>query len=163
MNCAAIENEQDCRSSTCVVVGFGNSIRSDDGLGHFVVAGLETIPGIGDRARLLTCHQLEPDIVEDLCEAELVILVDATASCVAGGREWSRIEPNFDGLPYVGHTLSPGQLLGLLKLLHKRQPVTWLVTVQGEDFGFGEVISAEAASRARLAIADIAEIVSKEE
>ncbi len=85
--------------------------------------------------------QLGADLVEPLCEADLILFVDATIENLDGGRAWSRIYPETQLLPYLTHHVRPSYLLGLIQALYHRSPPAWLVSIQGHDFGFGEGLS----------------------
>jgi len=101
-------------------------------------------------------HQLDPVLVEELQPAELIILVDATVEDLEGGVRWTKVRPGIEISSWATHHLKPSTLLGLLEAFYHRSPPTWLVSVQGSDFGFGEGLSPEtkeAADRARVEIA----------
>ena len=59
-----------------LVVGIGNELRSDDGVGIRVVRALPARRGV----ETTIVHQLTPDLVEALGRAERVLFVDAHAS-----------------------------------------------------------------------------------
>ncbi|MFH1091654.1 MAG: hydrogenase maturation protease [Pseudomonadota bacterium] len=163
MNNAGIKAIEPFGPGSCCIVGYGNSHRQDDGLGPYVAAlaksALEGCPGI----KLLACLQLETDLLEELKEADTVILVDATGERIPEGRRWERIEPRPDRASSFSHSLQPDLLMGLLGLLYQKYPAGWLVSVQGEDFGLGEGLTPEAEARARQVVADLEKLVSKVE
>ena len=61
-----------------LIVGYGNPLRSDDGIGWHAAGLLATDPRL-DGARVLARHQLAPELAEDVSRASLVVLVDAAA------------------------------------------------------------------------------------
>ncbi|MEW6263818.1 MAG: hydrogenase maturation protease [Thermodesulfobacteriota bacterium] len=147
----------------CLVVGYGNTQRRDDGLGPAVVTGVES--RLKDQAgvRLITRPQLDLDLIEDLKEAQTIILLDATVESLEGGRRWERVIPDVSDVSYMTHSISPEFLLGVLESVHRRRPDAWLVSIQGDDFGFGEELTPAAASRARRVMTELVEFVVKEE
>ena len=55
-----------------LVIGYGNELRRDDGLGPRVAASLAG-PGV----RALAVRQLTPELAEEVATARLVVFVDA--------------------------------------------------------------------------------------
>jgi len=145
----------------CCIVGYGNRHRRDDGLGPRVVAMLDEALEVKERVRLLTRHQLEPDLVEELQKAGLIILVDASAEPLPGGWSWTEIDPQPGAWPHLTHTFGPGFLIGLVDLLYQRRPPAWLVSIQGDDFSFGEGLSPGAEGRASQVAAALAEFLGR--
>ena len=58
-------------------------------------------------------------------------------------------------------TWAPPILLALIQQIYRRCPKTWLVSIQGEDFGFGEGLSVQVEERAERAVAEILSFVSR--
>ncbi|MBF0552097.1 MAG: hydrogenase maturation protease [Deltaproteobacteria bacterium] len=151
------------KSGAWAIVGYGNPQRRDDGLGPYVVAQMRQTLGETDRVRFFDHQQLVPELVEDLSEIDLVILVDATVDCLDAGWHRKQIVPDcFQAPPLMTHSVSPGFLLGLLGLLYRRYPPAWLVSIQGDDFGFGEGLSTAAKTRAHRVVSDLIALVTKE-
>ena len=65
-------------NTTVLVIGCGNPLRGDDGLGWRAAAALRPCPPPG--TTIITCHQLLPELAELLSRAALVILIDASAA-----------------------------------------------------------------------------------
>ena len=138
------------------LIGYGNPHRRDDGLGPYVVDRLcDELHSTG-RMAFCSLHQLDPVLVDELQMAELIILVDATVENLDGGVRWTKVRPGIEISSWATHHLKPSTWLGLLQAFYHRSPPTWLVSVQGTDFGFGEGLSPEtkeAADRAKVEIA----------
>lgn len=128
-------------SHACWIIGYGNPQRRDDGIGPFVVDRLKGVLKHKKGVRLSAFPQLEADLVEELCEAERILFVDATVENLDGGRTWGRVSPETRNRPYLTHHVQPSYLLGLIQALYHRSPPAWLVSIQGHDFGFGEGLS----------------------
>jgi hydrogenase maturation protease len=119
-----------------LVVGIGNELRSDDGVGICVV---ESLPPRQD-VETVTVHQLVPDLVDLLGRAERVLFVDAHATerCLRLARL------NEDGAPpVVGHALAPETLLAWTRAACGRAPEGWALTVPAQSFAMGEGLSPE--------------------
>jgi hydrogenase maturation protease len=118
-----------------LVVGYGNELRGDDAVGPLAA---RTVASWGlEGVRCLAVHQLTPELVEELAEAEKAIFIDARLG--TGG---TRVEElSAAGQAPGGHVSDPGGLLALCRVLHERAPKAWLVTVAAENLEAGETLS----------------------
>ncbi len=60
-----------------LVIGYGNTLRGDDGAGCYVaerLCALNHEPGL----KVLSLHQLTPELAQPVAEAGLVIFIDAS-------------------------------------------------------------------------------------
>lgn len=144
------------------IIGYGNPQRRDDGIGSCIVERLRCILMDEEKITVRAVHQLDPVLMEELQSADRIFLVDATVDELEDGWQRVRVRPESGGLPYSLHHLRPALLLGLLQSLYKKCPETWLVSVQGSDFGFGEGLSGEAEDRAEKASSAIAAFLAME-
>ncbi|MGD8563466.1 MAG: hydrogenase maturation protease [Desulfarculaceae bacterium] len=145
------------------IVGYGNRGRRDDGVGPWVVERLNRLLPSCQGVRLLARTQLEPDLLEEMGQAKALILLDASAVPLQGGISWTRIHTEEARAPFLIHSLNPASLLGLMGLMQQRPPATWLVSIQGGEFGLGEGLSRATEQRARRVTADLYKIVAGEE
>ena len=121
-----------------LLIGYGNTLRRDDGAGPAVVARFAGRAGL----RVLVVHQLVPELADELAGCRRVVFVDA-----AVGVDCVQVRPlapttRAGGL---GHTGDPARLLALTAALHDRVPAACLVTIPAHDLGYGEGFSAAAA------------------
>jgi hydrogenase maturation protease len=125
-----------------LIIGYGNVMCGDDGVGVTVAnALLDCLTE--DDIQVVSAHQLLPEHVPLLCEAEQVVFVDARANAgQAGIVECGAVKPYFVGEPFLHH-LTPHSLLALARDLYNIVPASLLVTVTGANFGYGEGLSAE--------------------
>ena len=144
------------------IIGYGNPHRRDDGIGPYVVEQLSR--DLGDRAGipLRALHQLDPVLAEEVQGAEALILVDATVEPLERGLRWTRVQPKKDFSACDTHHLRPEGLAGLLESLYQRSPAVWVVSVQGNDFGFGEGLSLKAREKAESASSEIVQFCWRE-
>jgi len=140
------------------IIGYGNPQRRDDGIGSYVVARLNEILRDRKEFHFRTLYQLEPALLEELRDARLIVLVDATINELEDGWGWVRIQPESGVIPHSTHHFSPSFLLALLDSVYHRSPQTWLASVQGNDFGFGEGLTEEAEMRAEKAVSGIVKL-----
>ena len=128
-----------------LLVAIGNTLRRDDGAGHRVVELLELPAGV----QALSCHQLTPEMSEEIGAAGTVVFIDADVN--PGPAQLEPIEPGAGLNPLGGHFLTPQELLVMAQRLFAFRGKAWLCHVPGEDFGEGEGLSPMAEANARAA------------
>ena len=126
---------------TILVIGYGNTLRSDDGVGPRVAMAIASreLPGL----TAIAVQQLTPELAEPLAAAEMAIFVDARRADQDEAVEVRLLEPGEPGRS-TGHTSDPRTLLALARMIFGRSPGGWLVTVPAADFSLGEGLSATA-------------------
>lgn len=143
------------------IIGYGNVQRRDDGIGPYVVNKLYEFFKHQRDLQILSCHQLEPDLIHELRHAYLILFVDATTEELKDGWNLVRIQPQPEILPYLTHCCEPSFLLILLQSVYHQYPPAWLASVQGNEFGFGEGLTQEAEKRANHVILEIKRFILK--
>jgi hydrogenase maturation protease len=151
-------NGEKSKAHNPCVIGYGNPFRRDDGIGAFVAERLRGMLHPGNR--ILTFHQLDPVVLDEVQDSDLVVFVDATVEKLGNGMQWRRVRPERSGFAHTTHHFKPTLLLSLLSSLHQREPEAWLVSVQGDDFGHGEGLTEETRARAVRACREIAGFIS---
>jgi hydrogenase maturation protease len=129
-----------------LVLGYGNTLRGDDGVGPAVARAVADwrLPGV----RALAVHQLTPELAAEVADAAQALFVDAA---VGGGVELQPLEPSAPRTG-LGHVSDPQGLLALAQALHGRSPRAWLLTVPAPCVEFGETLSDEARRGVRTAL-----------
>ena len=119
-----------------LVVGIGNTLRSDDGVGIRVVESLTPRDGV----ETALVHELTPDLVDALGRAERVLFIDAHAT-----DRHLRLSPvrTDEARTAMGHSLSPESLLVWTAAACGRAPEGWLLAVPARSFDVGESLSPE--------------------
>jgi hydrogenase maturation protease len=127
-----------------LIIGYGNDLRSDDGAGIRVAT---MIAARDLKTRVITCHQLTPELADDIALAEQVVFIDAYSADEHGAR--LRVERLSDGDVGCaqGHRGDPAALLALARRLNGRVPDAWVVGVPAYCFDAGETISRATAQR----------------
>jgi hydrogenase maturation protease len=133
-----------------LIIGYGNTLRRDDGAGAAVVEAIAALglPGV----RTLEVHQLLPELAEPISEASQVIFVDARTGEEGCGLRLARITPGVRS-PLAGHRADPRALLALALQVYGRAPVSWMVAVTAYDLDLGEGLSAGTARGVAEAVA----------
>ena len=161
MSCVATDNATAREIRPCCIVGFGNVHRRDDGVGPWIIEQLSRrLDGVGS-VRLISGHHLDPGIVDDLRDADLVIIIDASVRQLNSGWQWEVLEPRGDP-PGSLHSYKPGFLLYLLERLYDDRPQAWLISIQGESFDYGEGLSQSVEQRADEVVSALDDFLSKE-
>jgi hydrogenase maturation protease len=137
-----------------VVVVYGNSLRSDDGVGWHVARLLDVDPRL-DGETVLARHQLTPELAADVSRASLVVLVDAAADGDPGSVSVRQIEPR-PATPTWSHHLDPETLAGLAEALYGAVPPIMLVSVAAGSFAEGDGLS----SPLRQVLPEVVEVVT---
>jgi hydrogenase maturation protease len=137
--------------SKTLVIGYGNTLRSDDGIGVWIADRIDALHLSNVDVR--TYHQLQLERVPDLIEFEQVILVDAGLS----GEPIAvrRCNPSLALPSSTDHNVSPEILQQLALELYDVSIEIHLYTVRGECFDFGSTFSPAVKDRANYALAMI--------
>jgi hydrogenase maturation protease len=128
-------------TANALIVGYGNPLRGDDGVGQAVAqafAGEDAIDGVDAFA----CHQLTPELAERFASAARVVLIDAAAGAEAGRVSVTPLQPAPAPASTLGHHVEPAQLLHMAQALYGRSPEAWLITVGAGSLELGEGLSA---------------------
>lgn len=142
-------------STQVLVIGYGNPLRGDDGIGQTVATEVEEWE-LGE-VRSRAVHQLMPELAQELSEVNLAIFVDAALSGDEVTR--SQLEPAPEqGLPW-GHSLSPSRLLALCQWLYQTVPQAWMISVPGVDFSDSDRLSPLAQERVKIALNHISNLL----
>ena len=140
-----------------LVIGYGNTLRGDDGVGQHVAlaASKWKVPGLA----VEVVHQLTSDLAEPLSKADVAIFVDARLSRDGESVGVDPLDPS-DTVGPAGHTSDPRSLLAIASAVFGHHPLAWLVSVRAVDFSLREGLSATASRGAALALARVADLIA---
>lgn len=141
-----------------LVIGYGNTLRGDDGVGYQVAEAVAEwqLPGVRSRA----VHQLLPELAEAMAEVKTVVFVDA----VVGNDSVALSTPLEIKIQPVrakkeaslrSHLFSPEILLILTKQLYGVTPKAYLLTIPAFDFSLGTTLSWGASTGKHLALEEL--------
>ncbi len=135
-----------------LIIGYGNTLRCDDGAGRRLAEelGERKLP----RVRVRSVHQLTPELSEDVAACGAVIFIDA---CLGRSGDVASMRPiAADGpLVAIDHVMSPQGVLAYARAAFGSSPKAWLLTIPGENFEVGESVSAAVRAGAAAALARI--------
>jgi hydrogenase maturation protease len=132
------------------VIGYGNELRSDDGVGPKVAAAVNgmKLPGVST----IACHQLTPELAEPVSRTSRVVFVDAAVDATEVGlRELGPAE----GGRIMAHAADPRVLLALARDVFGHCPAAWWLTVPVVNLEVGEELSPVARRGLDLALEKI--------
>jgi hydrogenase maturation protease len=124
-----------------LVIGYGNSLRSDDGLGLYAVRQMQTKIERPE-VEFLEVAQLQPELAETISRKDFVVFIDAAMHGISGETHYELVFPAKKA-PGMSHATDPETLLFAAKELYGNAPKALLATVAGECFGFGTKLSPE--------------------
>jgi hydrogenase maturation protease len=119
-----------------LVIGYGNPLRGDDGVGWVVAERLASRAGV----EVVTTQMLVPELAERVAAATTVIFVDARVGTDQGSVHCDAISSRAERHP-LGHVASPESLLRLAEALSSHRPPAFVVSVTGADFDFRATLS----------------------
>jgi hydrogenase maturation protease len=154
------------------VIGYGNTLRRDDGVGWHAARRLAGDPRLA-RARVVAEHQLAPELAYDMSTAGLVILVDASTATPAGTISVRQLAspgaPGEDpaaagsraGPGATSHHVTPEVLLALARELYGTAPEAVTVSIGVADIGPGEGLSPLVAAAVPVVADTVARLVAE--
>jgi hydrogenase maturation protease len=137
-----------------LVIGYGNTLRSDDSVGPRVAEEIEALalPGV----RALSCNLLTPELAETISQARRVVFVDASVQPVADV-ELRKLLPAQSSQIFA-HAADPRTLLATARDLFGHVPEAWCLSIPVENLDIGEELSATAKGGLDVAIKSIREL-----
>ena len=120
-----------------LVIGYGNTLRGDDGVGPKVAEAIAALnlPGV----QTLACPLLTPELADPISQAEKVIFVDAAVDAPKEV-QWRRLEPN-ESSQIMAHAADPRTMLALARDVFGHVPEAWWLTIPAVELGFQEEFS----------------------
>ncbi len=120
-----------------LIIGYGNTLRSDDGVGPRLVeaVGNLRLP----RVRTLICQQLSPEHSGLVALAGAVIFVDAAVDAPQQV-QWREIKPG-PAAQLFAHAADPRTLLAFARDVFGQVPQAWWLTIPAVNLEFGEELS----------------------
>ena len=132
-----------------LVIGYGNRLRSDDGVGPILADAVASWQ-LAD-VQTLAVQQLLPELAETISQAERVLFVDACIESFADPFRLQRLTAQLTH-PSLGHHSSPADLLALSQALYGRSAAAWLLTISAVSLDFGERLAEPTQQRMQAAL-----------
>jgi hydrogenase maturation protease len=134
---------------TLCILGIGNTLRSDDGIGAFVCRQLEKLKLNGLTIHII--HQLQTEWLDELAGFNSVLIIDAAVNenddiAIIPIDRAQTISTN------ISHHLSINLLADLMTTMHNSRVHVYTCAIPGENFDFGESLSANGQKNAERAV-----------
>lgn len=113
-----------------VIIGYGNSLRGEDAFGLDVIKELQKL-SLKD-TKLISAHQLTPEMVLELQEADEIIFIDTCYdeknpySLACSLTEQSSLN--------LSHHISPKTIIYMLKNLYAKNPDFYIYSMMSSSF-----------------------------
>jgi len=120
-----------------LIIGYGNTLRSDDGVGPRLVEAVGTLrlPHV----KTLICQQLAPEHSGAVSMAEAVLFVDAAVD-EPHEVQWRELKPG-PAAQLIAHAADPRTLLAFARDVFGHAPQAWWLTIPAMNLEFGEHLS----------------------
>ena len=134
------QNESFAPETKLLVIGYGNTLRGDDGVGPRVAEAVEALklPGV----RTFTCQQLSPEHAEMISQAERVVFVDAAVDAPKEV-QLRELVPG-DTTQLMAHAADPRTMLALAREVFGHAPKAWWLTIPAVNLEFSETLTRRA-------------------
>ena len=144
-----------------LVIGYGNTVRGDDGLGP--AAAEELLEEFAEReVRVLSCHLLTPELAEPVSRAGFVVFIDASYEGEPGALLQQEVSPEGARASSFTHHFDPPDLLALAEAMYGRAPRAVAVSLTGETFETGRPLSDTVRDRLPDLLESVRELVMRE-
>lgn len=124
-----------------LVIGYGNTLRGDDGAG---IAAVSLLKNKYPQFDFLSLHQLSPELIEILSDYDVVYFIDASIDVSEVTK--IKIQPEQSSTLINTHTVSPQNLLNTCLYLYGSVPseiVLFHIPAYNYDFSEGLSISTQ--------------------
>lgn len=122
------------KTKDLLIIGIGNSGRSDDGLGWKLLGYIEKSFPVID---CLYRYQLQIEDASIISSYDTVIFIDATHEATDHGYYFKPCKPN-EGFGLTSHALDPSTVLWLEKKLFKKNPTSYILGIQGYEWDLSQ-------------------------
>jgi hydrogenase maturation protease len=145
-------------ASAILVIGYGNTLRRDDGVGPRVAETIATLnlPGV----TTLACPLLTPELADPVAKAERVVFVDAAID-TPREVQFRKLEPA-ESSQIMAHAADPRTLLALARDVFGRVPEAWWLTIPVDDLAIGDTFSPRAQAGFQEAVNRIKQMAKPE-
>lgn len=140
-----------------LVIGYGNTLRGDDGVGPRVAEAIARmqLPSV----RTLVCQQLSPEHAEPISRADTVVFVDAAVDA-PHEVQLRPLQPG-DSTQLMAHAADPRTMLALARDVFGHAPQAWWLTIPATELGFCEHLSTTALQGLERAVELIREFLPR--
>jgi hydrogenase maturation protease len=115
-----------------LVIGYGNPLRGDDGVGYCAAERLRDLLPDPD-IEIVAAHQLLPEMMERMASSERVVLIDASVGPTPGEIHARRVEGSPPAAGFT-HQLTADAVVAGARSLYGWTGEATLLSIAGKDF-----------------------------
>ncbi len=125
-----------------LIIGYGNSLRGDDGAGPALIEAIEKRMGCSRSQdwQLISCMQLIPELTAVMSHCRRVIFVDASVQLPVGKVTIRRVKANETASSNL-HDYGPEQLVRFCQEIFDCRPEAWIVAIGATTLELGDILS----------------------
>ena len=140
-----------------LIVGIGNTLRSDDGVGAYVCEKMEklNLPG----TTTIIVQQLQVEMIEEMSHYDHVIIVDASAT--NDTIQFEPLQENLQQTVASSHHVNASLIQTLSQKLYNKTLSLYLCAIPGSNFDTGDTLSIDTEKTAKEAIVLIKTWINK--
>jgi len=143
-----------------LIIGYGNTLRGDDGFGKYVASLLAERVQDPD-VLILMPQQLTPDLAAQVAASRMTIFIDARVGENPGRVHHTTIQAPDRATPTFQHHITPEVLAGVTRALYGVVPEMHLLTAEATTFEVREGLSPALHDSAGDVIGQILTLISK--
>ena len=128
-----------------LILGYGNTLRKDDGLGIYAAQALASLT-LPDEVEIRTYQQLSPELSPLLAQMDHAIFIDAALASNGekpGTINTRILQPRTSQPGSITHHFDPETLLAMAETLYGHAPHATLFSVTAASFDLEEGLSPE--------------------
>jgi hydrogenase maturation protease len=146
-----------------LILGYGNTLRKDDGLGVYAAQTLTSLTLPAD-VQIYTYQQLSPELSPTLAQVDHAIFIDAALASSGeepGTIKTRTLQPRTTSQPgSITHHFDPETLLAMAETLYGHAPQATLFSVTAASFDLEEGLSPEVTAALPVLIESIKNYLS---
>jgi hydrogenase maturation protease len=142
-----------------LIIGIGNPLRSDDGLGWAVTEQLSL--DCNTTCDIQNVYQLTPELAQSMAVVNLVIMIDANHEGEPGELHIRTLSLSAQPSAVGTHYTTPEELAALTAIVYGQCPPVVVVTMTGANFSIGEQFSTIIARRIPLICDAVRQLCAK--
>ncbi|WP_107668868.1 hydrogenase maturation protease [Cyanothece sp. BG0011] len=151
--------ESNIKNSKTLIIGYGNTLRGDDGVGYKIAEMIKQWDY--NNLTSLAVHQLTPDLAEIIAQADTILFIDAIPikDINTANLQIKTINTN-NKTNNLAHHNNPEQLLSLTQAIYQKSPTAYWLLVPAINFNFSEELSPITQKYVNLTLEKIKDILS---
>ncbi len=146
-------------SPHALIIGIGNPLRSDDGLGWAVAEQLSRDCDMD--CDVLTVYQLTPELAQRMARVDLIVMIDASLEGEPGEVRIRPLSHSAQPGAVGSHYATPEELAALTAAVYGQCPPVVVVTMTGAHFSLGEQFSSIVARRIPFVSAAVRQVCAQ--